>query len=121
MEKLDRSVWAAGLCFVAYGRRIGVRTSRPEGLSLLLPSLLPGWRVTDEPEVDVLFSMVLGDAVTRSNVRHYHLLYQDAGRLARTMHAAEAVAAFDQALHLWIAENARDRVFVHAGAVGWKG
>src|SRR5262245_28191234 len=121
MEKLDRSVWAAGLCFVAYGVRVGVRTNRPEGLDLLCPMLPPRWKATDEPTVDVLYSLALGGSGPRPSGRQYHLPYQDAGRLARTMEAAEVVATFERQLNLWIAENARDRVFVHAGAVGWKG
>src|SRR4051812_25528332 len=118
MDKLDRSVWAAGLCLVAYGVRIGVRASRPEGLELLAPALPPRWKATADPTVDVLFSLMLGGAGPRPNVRRYHMLFQDAARLSRTMAADEAVATFDRQLHLWIAEHARDRVFVHAGAVG---
>ena len=36
MERLNAQEWADGLCFVAYGRRIGIRVTLPE----LLPELV---------------------------------------------------------------------------------
>src|SRR5262245_57084598 len=98
MEKLDRSVWAAGLCFVSYGVCVGIRASKSEGMDLLRPMLPPRWKATEEPTVDVLFSLIYGGAGARANVRHYHMLFQDAGRLARTMETAEVVETFDRQL-----------------------
>ena len=57
----------------------------------------------------------------RGTLRHFNLLYADGVRLARTHDAEEALEAFESDLHLNVAAEARGRVFVHAGVVGWKG
>lgn len=121
MEKLDRSVWAAGLCIVSYGARVGVRANTPEALELLIPQLPPRWKATTDPIVDEIFSFILGGEGSRPNVRRYHVAYENAGRLARTMDLAEALNAFEGQLHLFVADRARSRIFVHAGVVGWGG
>ena len=36
MQKLDRLGWAAGICFVSYGLRIGIRSNEPEVLDRLI-------------------------------------------------------------------------------------
>ena len=40
MDKIDRLGWAAGISFVSYGLRIGIRVSNPEVLNRL-PDVLP--------------------------------------------------------------------------------
>lgn len=49
------------------------------------------------------------------------VLYEDIERLARARDAEQVLDAFESALRLYVAEMARRRVFVHAGAVGWRG
>src|SRR5689334_5806035 len=113
MEKLNRSVWAAGLCFTSHGVRVGVRVNKAEALDLLIPFLPPRWRPTTDPVVDEIFSFVLGGAGPQSNVRKYHVLYLNAGRVSRTLDLQEVTQAFDSAVALYVAEFARSRVFVH--------
>src|SRR5439155_21468851 len=50
-----------------------------------------------------------------------YLLYRGATRLARTLDRQALLEAFQSDLHLYVAEFARRRLFVHAGAVGWGG
>jgi hypothetical protein len=54
-------------------------------------------------------------------MRRFHLLYQGGVRLARTMVLEEALDLLELDLHLSVATRARQRLFVHAGVVGWKG
>jgi hypothetical protein len=42
-------------------------------------------------------------------------------QVARTLDRAEATAALENNLQMHVATNARDRVFIHAGVVGWRG
>src|SRR5579871_3891142 len=121
MQKLDRLVWADGFCIRSFGKRIGVRLSAaaPEGKERLLASLPPGWEPCEPPFVDYLYSLKLGGVQGR--LRNYHLLHGGLMRLARTFDVEEVVRAFERDLHLFVAEWAHDRVFVHAGVVGWKG
>jgi hypothetical protein len=121
LEKLNRQRWTAGTCFRSYGVRVGVRVNTPEALELLVPTFPVGWVAAADPTVDLLFSFILGGSSPGSKVRRYHLPYMFHVRLERTLELAPAMHAFEQYLHLTIAEHARLRIFVHAGAVGWRG
>ncbi len=121
MEKLDRLGWAAGTCFVSYGRRIGIRVNDPEVLEHLPGFLPPGWKPAVSPIVDHLYSLLVGAAGARSTIRRFNLLYAGPARLARTMKLDGVFEALESNLHLTIAGAARGRLFVHAGVVGWRG
>lgn len=121
MQKVDRLVWAAGVCFTAYGWKIGVRLNRPEGLQRVAACLPPGWEPAEPPFVDFLFSLRLGGAERARNTRHYNLLYYDAALAARSLDAEEVYDALESHLALFLAERARERVFVHAGVVAFGG
>jgi hypothetical protein len=119
MEKLDRLGWAAGLAFDAYGLRIGVRVNRPEALERLPERLPPGWKPSPSEIVDRLFSLWLGRQ--RGSARGHHLLYAGMVRRARTLRLDEALDTLESDLRQTVAAFSRDRVFVHAGVVGWHG
>jgi hypothetical protein len=126
MEKIDRLGWAAGLAFISHGARIGVRVSDPAALKRLPDHLPPGWRPAPTPHVDSLYSLIVGSDGRRTDgrrpgVRRYHVLYVGTGMLARTMDGAEALAVLAADLHFRVALNARRRLFVRGGAVGWRG
>lgn len=121
MTKIDRLGWAGGVCFKSYGWRIGVRVSKaePEVMERLTACLPPGWEPSEPPFVDMLFSLRVGGA--SGNVRNYHLLYAGLQRAARTMDADELFDSLESELQLFVGEYAQERIFIHAGAVGWKG
>ena len=117
--KIDRLGWAAGVCIQAYGWRIGIRVNRAEALERIMDCLPPGWTPSDPPFVDRLYSFVAGGA--RANVRKYNLLYAGLQPVVRTMNVEEVYSVLEADLQLFLAEHARDRIFVHAGVVGWRG
>ncbi len=121
MEKIDRLGWAAGISFLAYGRRIGVRVNNPEILGRVATLLPPGWRPATSPVVDHLYSLVVGGAGPKSNIRRFNLLYEGSARVARTMDLDEVFNLLESNLQLYVALAARPSVFVHAGVVGWRG
>ena len=121
MEKINRLGWADGISFTTYGLRIGVRTNTPAALEQLAAVLPPGWQPSRSPEVDRVYSLLVGGSGRQTNVRRYNLLYADAGRLARSMNLDDVLARLEGDLRIYIAERARRRVFVHAGVVGWRG
>ncbi len=122
MKKIDRLGWAAGISFVSHGVRVGVRVNSPEALALVQDYFPPGWKPSRAPVVERLYSLILGqgDEAARG-ARRFSLFYRDLARLARTKDREEALALFESDLHLHVATEARRRVFVHAGVVGWKG
>jgi hypothetical protein len=121
MAKIDRLGWAAGLSFINYGLRIGIRLNQPEMLDRLAPCLPPGWKPARSPVVDQLYSLRVGGAGSSARIRNYHLLYEGAGRLARTLELDEVFELLEASLQLYVAQAARRRIFVHAGVVGWQG
>lgn len=82
--------------------------------------LPPGWKPAASPIVDFLYSIVVGGRGKSSRIQRFNLLYYDAGPLARTRDFEWLLKAFESDLQLLVADNARRRIFVHAGVVGWK-
>ena len=121
MEKLDRLGWAAGICFSAYGRRLGIRTSDGQVLEGLLGRLPPVRRPLAFPGVDRLYSLRVGGQEHGSRIRRFHVLYGDTVRLARSMDLEEVFDRLEEDVQLYVARSARRRIFVHAGVVGWRG
>ena len=105
--------------------RLGIRVSDPAVLERLREHLPPGWKPAASPIVDVLYSLIVGSNGTatgqRSSVRRFNLLYVGAGRLARTLDLNEAFTTLASSLHSVVALQARRRLFVRAGVVGWRG
>ena len=121
MDKLDRLGWAEGMSFEAYGLRVGVRTNRPGVLETLLNHLPPGWSPLSSPEVQQLYSVIVGGDPERPNIRRFNILYANAVRVVRTMNLKEVIARFESNLRLYVGARAHDWLFVHAGVVGWNG
>jgi len=119
MAKIDRLGWAEGVCFAAYGVRVGVRVNDPELLRPLTSLFPPGSKLTTSPLVDQLYSLWLGKR--RGHALGFHLLYAGVTRRSRTRNLDELLAAFEADLRLSVAAAAPRRVFVHAGVVGWRG
>lgn len=109
---------------------IGVRVSHAEALEAVERLLLPHWErhFSDDRsgrrshgDVDWLFSLRVGGGGSRPGVRNFHLLYDGPGRVARSHDLDEVLRVLEGRLHLRVGATARDRVFVHAGVVGWQG
>ncbi len=121
MAKIDRLGWAGGISLYAYGLKIGIRVNKPHVLEQVEARLPPGWEPGCGHFVDALYSLKVGGAGPRKNVRNYTLLYFGLQQLARTMDLSEALDALERHLQMYVAEFATNRVFIHAGVVGWKG
>jgi hypothetical protein len=119
MQKLDRLGWAAGISAHAFGRRIGVRTNDPAILDRVPELLPPGWEPCFSPLVDHLFSLRVGGTAVRA--RNFHLLYGGFTLHARSHNLEEVLRALEAQIDLYVGEFAANRVFVHAGVVGWRG
>src|SRR5688572_3255625 len=118
MAKLDRLGWAAGMSLACCGVRIGIRANAAEGLESLGDYLPPGWKPSSAAVVDHLYSLRLAGQPARPGMRHFHLVFSGAGRLARTLVLGEAFEALESGLPLHVAAAAPERIFVHGGVVG---
>ena len=121
MARIDRLGWTAGLTFRSYGVTIGLRVNNAEVLEDLLTFLPPEWKPSQAGTVNLLYSLMVGGASGRPNIRRFNMLYANASRIARSLELDEVLETFESHSQLYIAEFAPRRVFVHAGVVGWKG
>jgi len=109
----DSSDWTAGRSVLAYGVRVGIRTNKPEALDHFSEYLPPLWKASSVSSVDRLFSLRIGKAV--------HVLFEDSDMTIRSRSLKRVLEDFGTRVKAYVAEMARRRVFVHAGAVGWHG
>jgi len=121
MRKIDRLGWTEGFAFESFGVRVGLRATNARALEALTERLPPGWRRSKAKTVERLYSIYSPADEARRGVRRFHLLYGDHARLARSEEFENVVEAFETDLHAYVAEEARRGLFVHAGAVGWRG
>jgi hypothetical protein len=107
----------------AYGVRIGLRATEPEGLDRLLERLPHGWKPGRMATVDRLYSLVLGGGRdgAATHMGRYNLLYENGTQLSRALDVEPVLEAFEWFSGLFIAECSPRRIFVHAGVVGWQG
>lgn len=121
MAKVDRLGWALGISLKSYGVRIGIRANDPLALDRACQHLPSEWEGISSAVVDRVYSILIGSKGSHSKLRRLNLLYGDDVRLARSPDLDSVFETFESDVRIFIAELARQRVFVHAGVVGWKG
>jgi hypothetical protein len=121
MQKIDRLGWTDGIAIVSYGVKVGIRVNQAGALERIKGFLPQGWKTASSPIVEHLFSAYFGGEGSRKGVRRYSLLYNGLAKMLRTFDDEQIFKTLESNIRLTVAETARRRVFVHAGAVGWKG
>jgi hypothetical protein len=114
-KRMDHLGWTVGICFDAFGVRVGVRSNEPRLLDRLSPHLPPGWKPTSSRWVDRLFSLWIG----RGGPAPVQL-YAGGQRRLRTASLDEALVVLESEIRQGVAAGAPS-TFVHAGVVGWRG
>jgi len=121
LEEDGRLRWLDGASIVAHGVRVGIRTNKPAFMDKLF-DVIPGiWKPSPVPVVDRLYSLRVNTPRIRTDGRARHQLYEDLQRVANSDDLDSVLETFERQLKMYLAEMARRRVFVHAGAVGWQG
>jgi hypothetical protein len=98
-----------------------VRVSAEHLLEPLVSHLPAGWKPESSRTVERLYSVIRGSVSPRPSVRPFSFLYADAQQLARTLHTEDLYDALEADIDFYLAQAARQRLFVHAGVVAWKG
>jgi len=108
------------LSFVSFGISVGLRGNEARLLVDALGCLPIGWKPSPALMVSCNYSLLhrrnpaSGGGSTYRLYRDGRLLYSCADRL-------EFLDRFASTIALYIADNSRSRVFIHAGVVGWGG
>jgi hypothetical protein len=71
------------------------------------------------PQVDVLYSLIVGGESESGSSRRYHLLFAGTRQIARTFEWREVLSALQEHVQRSIVALARDWLFVTGGVVGW--
>jgi hypothetical protein len=119
MKEVDRLGWAVGFSLKSYGVRIGIRSNDAAALERACQHLPSEWERASSAVVDRVYSIQIGGKGSR--VRRLNLLYGDDVQLARSADLDSVFETLESDLRIFVAELAKDRVFVHAGVVAWKG
>jgi hypothetical protein len=120
MEKLNALDWADGVCYAAYGVRLGLRVTERDLLPELLPLLPPDWKPATTRRVQWVHSLS-SVPLERKPGLLLHRLHTGGGQLARGSDLGRVKAAFGRDVRRVLAYLSAWRTFVHAGAVGWRG
>jgi hypothetical protein len=119
MVALDRVAWTGGLAFVSYGVRFGVRVNDPVLLDRL-PEYLPQASKSTTLPVDLLYSLQARADGEKSG-RERYLLHAGPHVVSETDSLDRSLDGLRSWLDFYVAVGARSHLFVHAGAVGWRG
>lgn len=104
--------------FESYGVRVSVHTSgrglREDAEETVRKALLDRIRMVETTEAEHVFDISSDDDGKL-------VLYRDEEKITHDFSRPRFFKFFDSILRLTIAEYAVDKVFIHAGVVGWKG
>lgn len=111
--EIDRQEWSAFRRFRTFGVHIGVRATEARHLERLDEWLPPIWEPYESGPLDVQYSFAAhGESV---------LLYRDQAKVVQAIGLRRALARLELDFHKRIGQHSPNRLFVHAGAVAWKG
>lgn len=119
MERVDRMGWTSGFSLQSYGVKLGIRSNDSAAIARASEFLPSDWRPISSEKVDRIYSLLIpnGGGLTK----RFNALYGNEVRLARSRDVDDIFDRLESDLRLFVAEYAKNRVFVHAGVVGWKG
>jgi len=116
---LDRIEWPVSLSVMAYDVSIGIRTNDARIAESLAGHLPPGSETAEFFDPGRVYSLVVEED-DRSGRDQLSVYVNDALR-ARGSTLQAGLRAFQADVQLYVAEMAPERVFVHAGVVGYQG
>lgn len=109
---------SSSLRFESHGVRVAVTSDSAETLEAALPFLPPLRTTLGEKEVQRTFHL---SSAPQPDGKTRFSLHAEERALASTPGLAHILRALEWQVSLFVAEQARDRIFVHAGVVEWKG
>jgi len=121
MGKLEALPWLDGFTFSGHGARVGVRVTDASLLPVLRDRLPPGSRIAKGGVVDRILSLWSPKAPARTGRRELFVLYADHVLAGRDRNLDTLLESYDSHARIAIAQYARPELFVHAGAVAWRG
>jgi len=120
MENIQSATWADSLMFTSFGVRIGVRVNQ-HALGKELQALMPpGAEASTSSAADKLYSIVINPAGEPHRDAALSSLYEDSQAVAENCDPALVFKFLETRIRRTIAEQAPERVFIHAGVVEYR-
>ncbi len=110
---MNASTEGARIDVISFGVRIGLRAPSVDLVALMTERLPPAWTEGDGRATDRMYDLARRDG------GRFTLSADRCGLVEGTRAAALDMLAAD--VQAYVAEMAPDRVFVHAGVIGWRG
>ena len=121
-QKLENWNWREKLGFVSYGVAVEIRVTEPAGLVPVKLRLPPGWRAAKASGSGLRYSLVVGNEVAPPGLDRLNLLFRGNSLISAAYKLESVLGALESDLDLQVAKLAApDRIFLHAGVVGWEG
>jgi hypothetical protein len=121
VEKINYSEWVSGVAFVCHGVRFNIRLNDRALINLVVNRLPPQCKQIAAKRNQRRYSIIVGAAGKQSGNQRVILLYVNSILLAQSAHSHEVLNALQNDLQLHIAQTSTQKIFIHAGVVGWKG
>ncbi len=113
--------WTVQLTYAAYGLHFGLRSNDPAALEQVSLHLPYGWQLAAASQPDILYSLYFAPTEKGKEANRNHLLFCGQRLLAQCQDFSQLLTTFEKHAELSTALHARERLFVHAGVVGWQG
>ncbi len=121
-QKLENWNWRGKLSLVSYGVSVEIRVTEPAALIPVKLRLPPGWRAAKANGRGPRYSLVVGNQVAPSGLDRLNLLFRGNSLISAAYKLESVLGALESDLDLQVAKLAApDRIFLHAGVVGWDG
>jgi hypothetical protein len=115
LRRIDRLRWTDALLFETYGIRFAIRMNDAAFMADLNSCLPPVRKVISVPVIDICYSLKINQSGSS------HLLYRNSQKMVRTRSRSKLYRHLEHALEWDLAMRAKNKIFVHAGVVGWRG
>jgi hypothetical protein len=107
--------------FDAYGTRFELQSDEPILLEEAWPYLPLGWQATDNGAAEFSYSLLRPCVVEANPPDAAYELYAGSELIARTSDRIRLLRVLAEHAELTTILHAQNRLFVHAGVVGWRG
>ncbi len=120
-DRNDKLGWTDGFAISLDGISLGIRSNDPEILNDLKDLMPKGGVPWPQRKVDILLSFLKAKESDRKGVRHYHVVYQDWDRVARTFELDDALNIFARSAQLAKLQNSIQKVYFAGDLLDWEG
>ncbi len=118
--KIDPLDCLTTLSLVSYGVSVRIRANDPSLLNRLPAHFPPGWQSAPSDAAEEEFSLVRARP-QRGRAQDHWELFRGVERIAEGVKITDLLNHLESWLRLTVAIRSPERIFVHAGVVGWRG